>query len=69
MHVEIAHLTRVLGRMLEDIAADGFESADLPDLRRLLYGLSALVRLHVAQEEEEFSAMFESTATDSKAAL
>ena len=46
-HAEIEHYVRRLRRTL-----DGDADQDLGDLRRLLYGLYAILRLHNAQEEE-----------------
>ena len=54
-HVEIAHLTRVFGRLLDDVPAEGPAPEDLMDLRRVLYGLHAILRLHFAQEEEAYA--------------
>jgi len=59
MHTEIAHLTRLLGRLVEDAPGEGIQADDLPECRRLLYGLYALVRLHRAQEEESVFSLFE----------
>ena len=53
-HAEIAHQIARLGRLLEDITDDGADQADLSDLRGLLYGLEAILRLHTAQEEETY---------------
>lgn len=61
-HVEIAHLARVLGQLLEDLPASGPTPDDLPDLRRVLYGLYAILRLHFAQEEEAYLSLFEAAA-------
>jgi hypothetical protein len=58
-HAEIAHLTRLLGRLLADLGPDGPDAEDLPDLRRVLYGLHAVLRLHFAQEEEAYLPLFE----------
>ncbi|MDE3094410.1 MAG: heavy metal translocating P-type ATPase [Chloroflexota bacterium] len=58
-HVEIAHLVRVLGRLLEDLPAEGPGADDLPELRRVLYGLYAILRLHFAQEEEAYLSLFD----------
>jgi heavy metal translocating P-type ATPase len=52
-HLEIAHQTRRLGRLLEEIG-DAPEREDLLELRQLLYGLHAILRLHFAQEEESY---------------
>ncbi len=58
-HVEIAHLTRVLGRLQRDFSPDGPEADDLPELRRVLYGLHTILRLHFAQEEEAYLSLME----------
>jgi heavy metal translocating P-type ATPase len=58
-HYEIAHLTRLLGQLLEDLPSSGPTEEDLPDLRRVLYGLYAILRLHFAQEEEAYLSLFE----------
>ncbi len=59
-HVEIAHLARVLGQLVEDLPPEGPSEDDLPELRRVLYGLYAILRLHFAQEEEAYLSLFES---------
>jgi hemerythrin-like domain-containing protein len=53
-HLEIRHLTRLLGRLLDELPVGPLAGDDLGDLRRLLYGLHAILRLHFAQEEEEY---------------
>jgi len=53
-HVEIAHLVRRLGRLLEDVGGVEATDEDLIELRRLLYGLYAILRLHTAQEDESY---------------
>lgn len=50
-HAEIEHQVALLRRVLEDAEAT-VESEDIVELRRLLYGLYAVLRLHNAQEEE-----------------
>jgi heavy metal translocating P-type ATPase len=54
-HVEISHLIRVYRQLLEDLPASGPDRDDLVDLRRVLYGLHAILRLHFAQEEEAYA--------------
>jgi heavy metal translocating P-type ATPase len=54
-HVEIAHLTRVYCQILDDLPPEGPGVDDLVELRRLLYGLHAILRLHFAQEEEAYA--------------
>jgi heavy metal translocating P-type ATPase len=51
-HTEIFHLVRSIDRLVEELPADGPALEDVTDLRRLLYGLDAILRLHMAQEEE-----------------
>jgi heavy metal translocating P-type ATPase len=50
-HGEIDHYVALLRRIVADIDATG-EEEDIVELRRLLYGLHAVLRLHNAQEEE-----------------
>jgi heavy metal translocating P-type ATPase len=54
-HMEIEHLGRVFGHLLEDLPDEGPTPEDLVDLRRVLYGLHAILRLHFLQEEEAYS--------------
>jgi heavy metal translocating P-type ATPase len=51
-HAEIEHQIGRLRRLLPQADARA-ESEDVHDLRRLLYGLYAILRLHNSQEEEE----------------
>jgi hypothetical protein len=53
-HAEIAYQISRLGRLLDDIGDEPPDSADLTDLRSLLYGLEAILRLHTTQEEETY---------------
>jgi hypothetical protein len=53
-HVEIAHQIRRLGRLLDDVGPDGPDEEDVVELRGLLYGLHAVLRLHTAQEDESY---------------
>ncbi|MGZ4108735.1 MAG: heavy metal translocating P-type ATPase, partial [Actinomycetota bacterium] len=54
-HLEIEHLSRVFVHLLDDLPPEGLDADDLVDLRRVLYGLHAILRLHFAQEEEAYS--------------
>lgn len=56
-HREIAHLGRLYQRRVSDLAEEGPDAAERRELRRLLYGLGAIFRLHFAQEEELFEAV------------
>ena len=51
-HAEIDHQVSRLRRLLQVIDGAPAEPADAIELRRLLYGLYAVLRLHNAQEEE-----------------
>jgi heavy metal translocating P-type ATPase len=53
-HVEIAHRIRRIGALLQAESDTTLDPEDLADLRRLLYGLHAILRLHNAQEEENY---------------
>jgi heavy metal translocating P-type ATPase len=54
-HMEIEHLARVFAHLLADLPPEGPTAEDLVDLRRVLYGLHAILRLHFAQEEEAYA--------------
>lgn len=62
-HVEVHRMTEELGRL----AAAG-ASADLTALRRVLYGLHALVSVHFAKEEEIYVPMLEQGLSPDEAA-
>jgi iron-sulfur cluster repair protein YtfE (RIC family) len=51
-HAEIEHQVSRLHRLLSDLDNDNVQPEDVVELRRLLYGLYAILRLHNAQEEE-----------------
>ncbi len=51
-HAEIEHQTSRLHRLLSDLDEDGLQPEDAVELRRLLYGLYGVLRLHSAQEAE-----------------
>jgi iron-sulfur cluster repair protein YtfE (RIC family) len=51
-HAEIEHQVSRLRRLSDELADTPAEPEDLVELRRLLYGLYAVLRLHNAQEEE-----------------
>jgi heavy metal translocating P-type ATPase len=54
-HLEISHLGRLYRQLLDDLPEGGPTPDDLMDLRRVLYGLHAILRLHFAQEEEAYA--------------
>ena len=58
-HLEIRRLADMLSRLVEELPAGGPTADDLRDLRRVLYGLHAILRLHFAQEDESYLSLFE----------
>lgn len=56
-HREIFHLVEVFQRQVDDLPEVGPQPADIRDLRRTLYGLHAILRLHFDQEEELYASM------------
>jgi heavy metal translocating P-type ATPase len=61
-HHEIHRLTRLFGRLVAQLPADGPKAEDIRDLRRTLYGLHAILSLHFAQEEELYSLLEQPSA-------
>lgn len=61
-HQEIFRLARLLDRQVRDLPSDGLTGEDLTDIRRMLYGLEAILRLHQAQEEDLYSSVGDSSA-------
>ena len=54
-HYEIRRLSRLFGRLVSQLPAPGPAREDLRDIRRVLYGLHAILTLHFAQEDELYS--------------
>ncbi len=54
-HHEIHRLTRLYGRLVAQLPPEGPGREDFRDLRRVLYGLHAILTLHFSQEEELYS--------------
>jgi heavy metal translocating P-type ATPase len=61
-HVEIHHLVRRLGRLLDDVHVDTVDAGDVRELQQALYGLHAILRLHFAQEEEGYFTLADAPA-------
>ncbi len=53
-HAEIAVQIARLGRLIDDIGDRDPGEADIADLRDILYGLYAILRLHTVQEDETY---------------
>ncbi len=58
-HYEIRRLSRLLGRLVRQLPPSGPATEDLRDIRRVLYGLHAILTLHFAQEDELYSLLNE----------
>ncbi len=54
MHIEIAHLIGLFGRLVDDLGPSGPDPDDARELRQVLYSLDAVLRLHMVQEEQEY---------------
>lgn len=64
-HLEISHLVRLYGRLLDELPEGPLgplSHDDLRDFRRVLYGLHAILRLHFAQEEEQYLPLLDGDA-------
>jgi heavy metal translocating P-type ATPase len=56
-HREIAHLGRRYARLAAEVGEDGPDPAEITELRRILYALEAILRLHFAQEDELYESV------------
>jgi hemerythrin-like domain-containing protein len=68
-HLEIRHLVRLYGSIVDDLPNGGPDEEDLRDLRRALYSLHAILRLHIAQEEEAYLTLLEDSLSPDTAHL
>jgi heavy metal translocating P-type ATPase len=62
-HAEIAYQIARLGRLIDDIGDRPLDKDDIADLRGLLYGLHAVLRLHTVQEDETYLSLDDTTDT------
>jgi soluble P-type ATPase len=53
-HAEIGYQIARLGRLIDDIGDRVPDESDVADLRSVLYGLDAILRLHTVQEDEAY---------------
>jgi heavy metal translocating P-type ATPase len=63
-HLEIGHQVALLGRLIAELPTDGPDAEDIRDLRRILYGLDAILRLHYTQEDEAYFALLDAQLTE-----
>jgi heavy metal translocating P-type ATPase len=59
-HAEIAYQIARLGRLIDDIGTRYPDDTDIADLRGVLYGLHAILRLHTVQEDETYLSLGDS---------
>ncbi len=62
-HAEISRLTARTGAIIDRVGDDAPSSDDVLELRRLLYGLHAILELHFAQEDESYLSLAEDAPT------
>ena len=68
-HIEVDQLTRDLGGLRDHLAASPAVPSELArELRRVLYGLYALVKVHFAKEEEIYLPLLDARLTAPEAA-
>jgi heavy metal translocating P-type ATPase len=53
-HLEIKHMISLFARLTSEVEPMGPGPYDLPELRRVLYGVHAILRLHSLQEDEAY---------------
>lgn len=66
-HVEIGRLIEELGALRSYLNKDSLEISQQQALRRVLYGLSALITVHFAKEEEVYVPLLEARLTPEEA--
>jgi heavy metal translocating P-type ATPase len=59
-HAEIAYQITRLGQLIDDIGDRPPDEDDIADLRGVLYGLHAILRLHTVQEDETYLSLGDS---------
>lgn len=66
-HVAVVSLTAELDHLRELLASNGLDDALARDLRRVLYGLYAVVSLHFQKEEEVYLPILDERLTEAEA--
>lgn len=67
-HVEIGRLVEELGTLKDQLEAGSISHGQANELRRLLYGLHTVVRLHFLKEEEVFLPLLDARLTEAEGA-
>lgn len=66
-HVEVDRLTTELGEILSTIVGPAINAEQTNALRRVLFGLYTLVKVHFAKEEEVYLPLLDARLTQSEA--
>jgi iron-sulfur cluster repair protein YtfE (RIC family) len=66
-HVEVGRLTEELASICAQLSGDTLMAAQAKALRRVLYGLYALVKVHFAKEEEVYLPLLDKRLTPEEA--
>ncbi len=66
-HVEIGRLTEELAALVKHNSGTSISASQENDLRRVLYGLYAVVKLHFAKEEEVYLPLLDARLTQEDA--
>jgi hemerythrin-like domain-containing protein len=66
-HVEVRRLTEELAALRAQLATGPVDAAQLSALRRVLYGLYTLVRVHFAKEEDVYLPLLDARLTPAEA--
>jgi hemerythrin-like domain-containing protein len=66
-HVEIGRLAEELGVLRSSLKNDHLDASEVQALRRILYGLSALVIVHFAKEEEVYLPLLDTRLSQEEA--
>jgi hypothetical protein len=56
-HREILHLARLLARIVADLPSETVDRYLIRDAQRVIESIEALVRIHIAQEEDIYAAV------------
>ncbi|PWB51364.1 MAG: hypothetical protein C3F13_13025 [Anaerolineales bacterium] len=62
-HVEVEQLTRELGAIRDQVSATEIGAGQANELKRILYGLYTLVKVHFAKEEEVYLPLLDENLT------
>jgi iron-sulfur cluster repair protein YtfE (RIC family) len=66
-HVEVDRLIDDLGRIRSSVSGSTLTASQIKDLRRVLYGLYTLVKVHFAKEEEVYLPILDARLTPDEA--